>query len=120
MTEATAASSPRTELRVDLTAGRRSVTRPLGRLTVDDQELTVRSAATVWIPPRSVSKDAVGEISVVRRIEIKLPVLHWRRVEVVSFEQNSPLADVTIKLSPRQRIVDMLRAQGYRVIDDRT
>jgi hypothetical protein len=78
VTETSAATSLPIELRVDLTAGRRSVSRPLGRLTVDDREL------------------------------------------IVGFDTGSQLADVRIKLSPRKRIADMLRARGYCVIDDRT
>ena len=120
MTEATTVGSVRTELHVDLAAGRRGVSRSPGRLVVDDRELAIRSAATRWVPARSVSKDAVGEISIVRRIEIHFPILHWRRVEVVRFDPSSPFADVSIKLPPRKRIVNVLRAQGYSVIDQRT
>jgi hypothetical protein len=120
VTETTTAKSLRTELRVDLTVGRRAVTWPFGRLVVDDRELTVRSAATRWIPALSVGKDAVGEISATWRIEIHLPILHWRRVDVLSFEPSSPFADVSIKLSPRKRIVDVLRARGYVVIEEGT
>jgi hypothetical protein len=108
----------RTEFRVELTVGRRSVAPPLGRLAVDDRELVVRSVVNRWIPPRSVSRDAVGEISVVWRIEIQLPILRWRRVEIVSFDPSSPFADVSIKLSPRKHIIEVLRAQGYSVIEE--
>jgi hypothetical protein len=106
-------------LRADLTVGRRSVSRLLGRLVVDGRELSVRSAAIPLIPERSVSRDAAGEISVVRRIEIHLPILHWRQVDEVRFDVTSPFADVRMKLSPRKRIVDVLRARGYSV-DQRT
>jgi hypothetical protein len=50
---------------------------------VGDQQLVVRSSPAWWIPERSVSKDAVGEISVSSMIVVHLPVLHWRLVEVV-------------------------------------
>jgi hypothetical protein len=119
VTETTTAGSLRTELHADVTAGRRGVSRPLGRLTVDNHELAVRSALTRWIPARSVSKNAVGDISVVKRTEIHLPILRWRQVEVVRFDPASPFADVSIKLSPRKRIADVLRARGYSVIDQR-
>jgi hypothetical protein len=117
--ETTTANCIRAELRVSLTAGRRGVGWPLGRLVVDDQELTVRSAGTRWIPARSVGKNAVGDISVVRRIVISLPILRWRQVEVVRFDPRGPFADVSVRLSPAKRIVDVLRAAGYFVIDQR-
>jgi hypothetical protein len=120
MTEITTADSVPAELHVDLTAGRRGVGRPFGRLVVDEHELAVRSALTRWIPVRSVSKDAVGDIWVVRRIEIHLPIVRWRKVEVVRFDPTGPFADVSIKLSPSKGIVDVLRARGYSVIDQRT
>ena len=113
MREATTASSLRVDLRVDLVAGPRGVNRLFGRLTVDSQRLAVRSAGSRWIPARSVSKDAVGEISVATRTEIKLPVLRWGRVELVRFQPTGPLADISIKLPPRKRIVDVLRDHGY-------
>jgi len=55
----------------------------------------------------------------VRTIEFHLPILHWRELAVVRFEPSSPFADVSIKLSPRKRIVDVLRARGYSVIEQR-
>jgi len=119
MTSATAAGSVRTELRVELTVGRRTAGRPFGRLVVDDRELAVRSAPTRWIPARSVSRDAVGEISVQKRIMIHLPAGPWRRVEVVSFDPASSFADVSVTLSARRHIVDVLRARGYSVTDQR-
>ena len=91
MTEATTAGSLRTELHIDQAAGRRDVSRTVGRLVVDEHELAVRSALTQWIPARSVSRDAVGEISVVRRIEIRLPILRGRQVEVVTFDPTQPV-----------------------------
>jgi hypothetical protein len=108
------------ELHVDLTAGRRGISRRLGRLVVDDRDLAIRSAVTRWIPPRSISKDTVGDISVARRIDIHLPILRWRQAEVVTFDSTSPFADVSIELSPSAQIVDVLRARGYSVIDRRT
>jgi hypothetical protein len=111
-------SFERTEFRVDLAVGRRGVGRALGRLAVNDRELVVRSVVTRWIPARSVRKDAVGEISVVRRIDIYLLVLRWRRVEIVSFDPSGPFADVSVELSPRKHIVEKLRARGYSVIEE--
>jgi hypothetical protein len=118
VTATTTGRSLRTEFRVDLTVGRRGVARPLGRLVINDRELVVRSVVNRWIPARSVRKDAVGEISVVWRIEIHLPVLRRRRVEIVSFDPSSPFADVSFKLSPRKHIIEVLRAQGYSVIEE--
>jgi hypothetical protein len=101
---------------VDLTVGRRGVRWPLGRFIVRDQELAVRaSLAGWWIPERSVSRDAVGEISVSSRIVVHLPLLHWRRVEVVRFGPASAFADVWLKVPRRRRIVDELRSRGYSV-----
>jgi len=118
MTATTTGSSLRTEFRVALTVGRRGVARPVGRLVVDDRELVVRSAVARWIPARSVSKDAVGEISVARRTEILLPIIRWRRVAIVMFDPSSQFADVTIKLPPRKRVTEVLRAWGYSVTEE--
>jgi hypothetical protein len=117
VTATTTGELPAAQFRLDLTVGRRGVARWYGRLVVDDRELAVRSAVTRWIPARPVSKDAVGEISVGRRIEIHLPILRWRRMEIVSFDPSSAFADVSIKLSPRKHIVEVLRAWGYSVIE---
>jgi hypothetical protein len=117
VTAATTGELPAAQFRADLKAGRRGVARRYGRLVVDDRELAVRSAVTRWIPARSVSKDAVGEISVARRIEIPLPILRRRRMEIVSFDQSSAFADVSIQLSPRKHIIEVLRARGYSVIE---
>ena len=120
MIETATASSLPTKLNIELTAGRRGVGRPLGRMVIDDYELAVRSALIRWIPPRSVSKDGVGAISVVRRTWISLPILQRRQIDVVTFDPASPFADVSIKLPHRQGLVDVLRARGYSVIDQRT
>jgi hypothetical protein len=91
---------------------------PFGRLVVGDHELTVRSSlAGWWIPQRSVSKDAVCEISVSSRIVVHLPVLRWRRVEVVRFGPGSAFADVWLTVPRRRRIVDELRGRGHSVAD---
>jgi hypothetical protein len=111
----TTGSSLRSEFRVDLTVGRRGVARPFGRLAVSDRELVVRSVVPRWMPARSVSKDAIGEISVARRIEIRLPLLRWRRLEIVSFDPSSPFADVSMKVSSHKHLVEVLRARGYSV-----
>ena len=118
MTAASTGNSLRTGLRVDLTVDRRGVARLYGRLVVDDRELVVRSAVTRWIPARSASKDTVGDIRVARRIEIHLPILRCRQVEVFRFDPSSPLADVSIKLSPRKRLTEVLRARGYSVVEE--
>jgi len=105
-------------MRVDLTAGRRVVRWPLGTLVVGDHELTVSSPlAGWWIPERSVSKDAVGEISVFRRIVVHLPVLRWHRVDVLRFGPGSAFADVRLRVPQRRRIADELRGRGYSVTD---
>jgi hypothetical protein len=106
---------------VELTAGRRGVRWPFGRLVVGDHGLTVSSSpAGWWIPERTVSKDAVGKISVSPRIVVHLPVLRWRRVEVVRFGPGSAFADVWLTVPRRRRIVDELRGRGYSVADRRT
>ena len=105
-------------MRVDLTVGRRGVRWPYGRFVVGDHELTVRASLTGWwIRERSVSKDAVGEISVSSRIVVHLPVLRWRRVEVVRFGPGSAFADVRLTVPRRRRIADELRGRGYSVTD---
>jgi hypothetical protein len=104
-------------MRVDLTAGRRGARWPHGRLIVGDQQLAVRSSPAWWIPERSVSKDAVGVISVSSKIVVDLPVLHWRHVEVVRFGPGSAFADVRIRVPRRRRIVDELRGRGYSLTD---
>jgi hypothetical protein len=106
-------------MRVDLTAGRRGVRWPLGRFVVADEELAVRSPAATrwWIPERSVSKDVVGEILVSRRIVVHLPVLRWRRIDVVEFRPGSALADVRLGVPWRRRVAAELRGRGYSVTD---
>lgn len=84
---------------------------------IDDRELVVRSAVTRWILARSASKDTVGDISVARTVEIRLPILGCRQVDVVRFDPGSPFADVSIKLSPRNRVIEVLHARGYSVIE---
>jgi len=115
--ESTPGGSCQVQMRVDLTAGHRGVRWPLGRFTVGDQQLAVHASPAWWIPERSVSKDAVGEISVSRMIVVHLPDLRWRRVEVVRFGPGSAFADVQIRVPRRRRIVDELRGRGYSVTD---
>jgi hypothetical protein len=98
-------------------AGRRGARWPHGRFIVGDQQLAVRSSPTWWIPERSVSKDAVGEISVSSKIVAHLPVLHWRRVEVVRFAPGSVFADVWLRVPRHRRVADELRGRGYSVTD---
>jgi len=104
---------------VNLTAGRRSVSWPLGRLVIDDHELVIRCLASRWIPARSAPRASIGEISVARRIEITLPVLSWHRMDVVRFDAAGPFADVQLRLPSRRQITDELRARGYAVADNR-
>jgi hypothetical protein len=115
MAETRAASPLRTELRADVTAGRRTAGWQIGRLVIDEDELTVRSAAIRFIPARSVSRDAAGHILVRREVKIYLPVVRWRRLDVVTFGATSPFADVRVRVSPRKRVADVLRAHGYTV-----
>lgn len=118
MAESTPGGSCRVQMRADLTVGRRGVRWPYGRFVVGDHELTVRASLTGWwIRERSVSKDAVGEISVSSRIVVHLPVLRWRRVEVVRFGPGSAFADVRLRVPRRRRIADELRGRGYSVTD---
>lgn len=117
MAETTPASTARTELRVHLDAGSKGVGPPFGRLTIDSHDLTVRSAGIGWIPARTVSRDAIGDISVATRVQISLPILRWRRFHLVTFDPAGPLADVYLRLPPRKRIVDVLGHYGYSVTD---
>jgi hypothetical protein len=38
-------------------------------------------------------------------------------MEIVSFDQSSAFADVSIQLSPRKHIIEVLRARGYSAIE---
>jgi hypothetical protein len=118
MKERTAGRSHRMAMPVNLTVGRRSVNWQLGRLIIDDHELVIRSPAAWWIPPRSAPRTSIGEISVVRRIEVTLPILSWRRMDVVRFDPASPFADVQLRVPPRRRITAELRGRGYTVAED--
>jgi hypothetical protein len=113
--EGTPGGSCPAETCADLTAGRKGARWPLGRFVIGDQELAVRSWLTGWwIPERSVSKAAVGEISVSWMIVVHLPVLRWRRVKVVGFGPGSTFADVWLS----SRVGDELRRHGYSVVDE--
>jgi hypothetical protein len=105
----------------DVQVGRRGVKWPFGRFVISDEELTVRSSPTRWIRVRSASKNAVGEISFYERVEIYLPILHWRRLDNLRFEDpDSPFFGVSLMLPRRTRIIEELRARGYSVIDRRS
>jgi hypothetical protein len=94
----------------------------IGWLVVSDQGLTVRPWPLIrrWIPERSASKDAVGDICVGQIVHLYLPVIHWRRREAVRFESREcPLSGVLLELHRRARIADELRARGYAVMDSR-
>jgi hypothetical protein len=104
-------------MRVNLTVGRRGVNWQLGRFVIDERELVIRSLVPQWIPARSASRASIGEISVVRRIVVSLPVFHWRRTDVVRFDPASSFADVQLRLPQRKRIAEELRARGYAVAD---
>lgn len=120
MKERTADGSHRVAMPVNLTAGRRSVRWHLGRLVIDDRELVIRCLASRWIPARSAPRASIGEISVVRRIDVTLPVFSWHRMDVVSFDPAGPFADVQLRLPSRRRITDKLRTRGYTVAGSRT
>jgi hypothetical protein len=104
----------------DIQVGRRGVRRPFGRFVIGNQELTVRSSPTRWIRARSASRDAVGEISFYERVEIHLPILHWRRLDNLRFEDpESAFFGVSLMLPRRKQIIEELRARGYSVTDRR-
>jgi hypothetical protein len=100
--------------------GDRGMSWPMARLIVGRRELTVRSALERWIPTQSASREAVGEILVDGTIKVTLPVLRWRRLDILRFEDpGSPFAGVTLTLARRKRIVEELRSRGYSVTDRR-
>jgi hypothetical protein len=109
------AKPARSQVRGDLRVGTRSVNWWSGRLVIDEHELVVRSLLAWWIPARSVSRQVVGEISVVSNIHLTLPVLHWRRVEIVRFGSDGPFGDVSLTFPRRKRIAEVFRAHGYSV-----
>jgi hypothetical protein len=98
-------------------SGRRSTGWPLAKLIVGGQELTVWSALNRWIPTQSASKDAVGDILLDRRLHVTLPVLRWRRLDILTFDPDSPFGGLTITLARRARIAEELRCRGYTVTD---
>jgi hypothetical protein len=105
----------------DIQVGRRGVRWPFGRFVISDEELTVRSSPTRWIRVRSASREAVGEISVYERTEIRFPILRGRRRDDVRFEDpDSPFFGVALMLPRRQQIIEDLRARGYAVTDRRS
>jgi hypothetical protein len=89
----------------------------VGWLVVDDQQLEIRSLVSRWIPDQAVRHDDVGEITVSRKIQVHLPIVRWRRLDVVTFGPHSDLADISLELSPRKLVVTELRARGYAVSD---
>jgi len=92
----------------------------IGRFIVGDERLTVHSALIPWIPARSAGRDEVGEISVGWYLHIYLPIFHWRRLQVVYFEDPaSAFFGVSLQLPRRKRIIEELRARGYSVTDKR-
>jgi hypothetical protein len=105
----------------DIQVGRREVRWPFGRFVIGDGELTVRSSPSRWIRARSASREAVGEISVYERVEIRFPVLRGRRRDDLRFEDpGSPFFGVALMLPRRIRIIEDLRARGYSVTDRRS
>lgn len=99
---------------------RRGVTWWVGRFIISGEMITVRSLVG-WIPERSAPRDTVGEVTVDKRVEVLLSVLHWRRHVTVRFTDTaSPLYGVKLRLSRRTTAVDELRARGYAVTDRRT
>lgn len=115
MAETATATRVQSELRAGLTVGRRSVSWWLGRLVVDEHQLVVRSLAPRFIAARSAAKREVGDISVRSQVELHLPVLHWRRIDIVRFRADGPLADVSLKFPRRRRVAEVFRAHGYSV-----
>jgi hypothetical protein len=108
-------------LGADIQVGRRGVRRPFGRFRIGDEELTVRSSPTRWIRARSASREAVGEISVYERVEIRLPIPRRRRLDDLRFEDpGSPFFGVALMLPRRTQIIEDLRARGYSVTDRRS
>jgi hypothetical protein len=82
---------------------------------IDEHELVVRSLVGWWIPARSASSENVGEISVSSEIHVILPVLRWRRVEIVRFRSDGQFGDVSLMFPRRKRIAEVFRACGYSV-----
>jgi hypothetical protein len=82
---------------------------------IDEHELVVRSPFPRWIPARSASRQAIGDISVTSMVEVTLPVLHWRSVDIVHVCADGPFGDVSLKFPRRGRIAEVLRACGYSV-----
>jgi hypothetical protein len=119
-TSAVAASrSFRVEINIDQGAGRgKIVGAAFGTFVVGNDELTVRSSHSRWLPERSVSREAVGEISVRDRLKIHLPVFHWRRLLVVRFEDpTSAFFGISLLLPRRTQAIDELRACGFSATD---
>jgi hypothetical protein len=86
-----------------------------------DEELTMRSSPTGWIRARSASREAVGEISVYERTEIRFSILRGRRLDDLRFEDpESPFSGVSLMLPRRTQIIEDLRARGYSVTDRRS
>lgn len=121
MTEAEAGRSFCVRISVESGPGsRRGAGWLIGRLIVGNDALIVRSSVIPWIPARSAGIDEVGEISVDWILHVDLPVVHWRRREVVRFEDSaSALFGVSLELHGRKQIVEELRARGYSVTDKR-
>jgi hypothetical protein len=104
----------------DIRVGRRGVGWPFGRFVIGNEELTVRSSPALWIRARSASRGAVGGISVYERVDIQLPILYWRRLDNLRFEDpDSPFFGVSLMLPRRTRIIEELRARGDTVTDRR-
>jgi hypothetical protein len=102
---------------VRVQSGRRGTGWPLARLVVGSQQLTVWSALNRWIPTQSASKDAVGDVLLDRKLHITLPVLRWQRLDILTFDPDSPFGGLTVTLARRARIPEELRRRGYTVID---
>jgi hypothetical protein len=115
MAESAAARTARCEIRGDLQVGRRAVNWWSGRLVIDEHGLVVRSVVPWFIRARSASSLEIGGISVISRVGIHLPVIHWRRVDVVRFSADGPFADVSLKFPRRKRIAEAFLARGYSV-----
>lgn len=112
-----AGRSFRAGIYIDHGPGRRRFAGPaFGRLVIADDKIIVRSVVLRWIPERSDGKADIGEIAVVDRIELHLPVPYWRRKVLVSFKNpGSALFGVALKLPRTTQAIDELRARGFSV-----
>ncbi len=96
---------------VEVHAGRKVAGWPFGRLSISNEELTIRSSPLRWIRARSASRDAVGQISVHR----------WGPLDILKFADASSAFSSVVLVLPvcPTRIVKELREHGYTVTERR-